>query len=187
VPSPYQRICLAPSLPEKIDLSVSISSRCTRLALPDKDLRRSKRYCLALFSWATCARTSTGLFQTFRLDFVVLSSFTSVTGQCSCGGYGASGGSFGRAHASPTGAKRLISSNWLHRLRELRHCAIGAPPNVTIGVVSRTSAISAFPITATGAIPCDSARCRRAPLTFLFCGQMIERKGVDVLLLALIG
>ncbi len=89
-------------------------------------------------------------------------------------------------------AERMRGSSWLHRL--LTAPLHGADALVAIGTLAQADYACRFPAASIFNIPyhCDLQAFGDAPrpirdadeITFLFCGQMIARKGVDVLLQA---
>ncbi len=191
VPSPYQRDLFgALAAREEIDLNVLyLESAAPDSPWPDKDLRAFER--ILPGSWFQLgnvrAHVNWPIPDLSDADFVVLSSFTSVTGQLLMRRLRSQRWLFwGERMRHQTGAKRLIQ-------RQLAAPIAGAAGIVAIGGAAERDYRTRFPNLRHFCIPyhCDLApflATRRdgdaRPLTFLFCGQMIERKGVDVLLLA---
>ena len=191
VPSPYQRDLFgALAARDEIDLSVYyLESAAPDSPWPDKDLRPFERI-LPGFSFNVGnvrAHMNWPIPDLSDADFVVLSSFTSVTGQLLMRRLRRQRWLFWGERMRPqTGAKRLVQ-------QQLASPIAGAAGVVAIGSAAERDYRSRFPHLHHFCIPyhCDLAPFLATqrdgdarPLTFLFCGQMIERKGVDVLLLA---
>ena len=123
-------------------------------------------------------------------EFVVLSSFSSWTGQwlMRCQLRGTRWLYWGeRLRRQPVGWRQSVQSSLVAPLANA--CAI-----VGVGDAAKSEYSRRFPNTRHFCIPyyCDLSAFQAtpvhvedgAPFTFLFCGQMIRRKGVDVLLVA---
>jgi glycosyltransferase involved in cell wall biosynthesis len=193
VPSPYQRDLFgALGAREDIDLSVYyLESAAPDSPWPEKELRSFERILPGF--WLPFgnvrAHVNWPLPDVSDADFVVLSSYTSLTGQLLMLGklphrrwlF------WGERMRQQTGAKRLIQTR------------LAAPIGRAAGIVAIGSAAeqdyrNRFPQLRHFCIPyhCDLApflAIQRNPnlrpsTTFFFCGQMIERKAVDVLMLA---
>jgi glycosyltransferase involved in cell wall biosynthesis len=191
VPSPYQRDLFG-ALADRNDVDLSVCymyARSPENPWPEKPLRPFERimpgFCLPL--GGARAHVNWGLPNVSKFDVVVLSSFTSVTGQW-----------LTRA--------RLRNRRWLfwgerlnrnYGLKAIIQEGLAAPISrasaiVGIGRAAEDDYRRRFPNLPHFCIPyhCHLSRFfaihrRRgagAPLTFLFCGQMIWRKGVDLLL-----
>jgi glycosyltransferase involved in cell wall biosynthesis len=194
VPSPYQRDLFgALAAREEVDLSVYyLESANPDSPWPEKELRPFERI-LPGFSVPfgnVRAHVNWPLPDVSDADCVILSSYTSLTGQLLMRSklsrrrwlY------WGERMRPQTGVKRAIQSR------------LAAPIERAAGIVSIGSAAEQdyrdrFPRLRHFCIPyhCDlnpffaiqrKADARPVTMTFLFCGQMIERKAVDVLLLA---
>jgi glycosyltransferase involved in cell wall biosynthesis len=125
-------------------------------------------------------------------DVVVLSSFTSLTGQwlMRCGLRKKPWLFWGERLRRQIGWKKIVQGNLIGPLAH-------ASGIVGIGQEATRDYRNRFPAQRHFCIPyyCDLSRFIaaprqievRAPLTFLFCGQMIRRKGVDLLLTAFNG
>ena len=191
VPSPYQRDLFgALAAREEVDVSVYyLELAAPDSPWPDKDLRPFERILPGFWFNVGSVRAHMNwpIPDLSDADFVVLSSFTSVTGQLLMRRLRRQRWLFWGERMRPqTGAKRLVQ-------QQLASPIAGAAGIVAIGGAAERDYRSRFPHLHHFCIPyhCDLApflatRARRdaRPLTFLFCGQMIERKGVDVLLLA---
>jgi glycosyltransferase involved in cell wall biosynthesis len=193
VPSPYQRDLFgALAARNDVDLSVCyMHARSPENPWPEKPLRPFERimpgFCLPL--GGAQAHVNWGLPNVSEFDVVVLSSFTSLTGQWL---------TRGRLRRRPW----LFWGERLNRnsgLKALVQEGLAAPISRASGIVGIGRAAEEdyrrrFPNLPHFCIPyhCDlspffAIRRRHeagAPLTFFFCGQMIRRKGVDLLLLA---
>jgi glycosyltransferase involved in cell wall biosynthesis len=192
VPSPYQRDLFgALSARKDVDLSVCyMDAKSPENPWPEKPLRPFERIMpgFTLFLGGARVHLNWGLPNVSEFDFVVFSGFTSVTGQCLM-------------------RHRLRRSRWLFwgeilnqnsGLKGLFQEGLAAPISRACGIVGIGRAAEQdyrrrFPNIPHFCIPyhCDLSpflaiqHCREAgaPLTFFFCGQMIQRKGVDLLLL----
>jgi glycosyltransferase involved in cell wall biosynthesis len=193
VPSPYQRdLFEALAAREDVDLSVYyMEGASPDSPWPKEPLRQFERIMPGFWLPFGGARVHVnwGLPDLFKADVVVLSTFTSLTGQW-------------LMHNGLRGKRWLF---WGERL----HCNSGMKNFIQRGLaapISRASGIVGigrsaeddyrrrFPDIPHFCIPyyCELSaffsipRCTeaRAPITFFFCGQMIRRKGVDLLLLA---
>jgi glycosyltransferase involved in cell wall biosynthesis len=193
VPSPYQRDLFgALAAREEVDLSVYyLESAAPDSPWPERELRPFERILPGLWAPFGNARAHVNwpLPDVSDADFVVLSSYTSVTGQLLMRGklphrrwlY------WGERMRPQTGAKRMIQT----RLAAPIERAAGI---VAIGSAAEQDYRNRFPQLRHFCIPyhCDLApffAIQRNPdarpsTTFFFCGQMIERKAVDILLLA---
>lgn len=193
VPSPYQRdIFGALAVRDEIDLSVYyLESAAPDSPWPEKELRPFEKILPGFwFPFGNVrAHVNWPLPHLAGKDFVVLSSFTSLTGQLLMR-YRLRGQRWlfwGERMRQQAGAKQLIQTQ------------LAAPIGKAAGIVSIGRAAEndyrrRFPHTQHFCIPyhCELAPFlaiqshpnTRRPITFFFCGQMIERKGVDVLLLA---
>jgi glycosyltransferase involved in cell wall biosynthesis len=193
VPSPYQRdLFEALAAREDIDLSVYyMEATSPDSPWPDKPLRPFEKIMPGFWVPFGGARghMNWGLPDVSELHFVVLSSFTSLTGQWLMRG-------------ALRGKRWLFWGERLCRnfgMKELIQDGLAAPISRAAGIVGIGRAAEEdyrrrFPHLAHFCIPyhCDLSAFfaahrlpkTRAPVTFFFCGQMIERKGVDLLLLA---
>jgi glycosyltransferase involved in cell wall biosynthesis len=193
VPSPYQRDLFgALAAREEIDLSVYyLESAAPDSPWPEKELRSFERILPGFWVpfGSVRAHVNWPLPDTSEADFVVLSSFTSLTGQLLM------------RHA----LRNRLWLFWGERLRpqtgmkRLVQQPLASPIGSAAGIVAIGSAAehdyrNRFPQVRHFCIPyhCELApffAIQREPnvgrpITFFFCGQMIERKGVDLLLLA---
>jgi glycosyltransferase involved in cell wall biosynthesis len=193
VPSPYQRDLFgALAARDDIDLSVYyMEAASPDSPWPEKSLRSFERIMPGFWVSFRGARSHVNwnLPDLSEADFVVLSSFTSLTGQYLMHGrlrrkrwlF------WGERLQDAFGAKHFVQS----RLAAAISRASGV---VGIGRAAEEDYHRRFPNLPHFSIPyhCDlsaffAIRRRRqatAPMTFLFCGQMIRRKGVDLLLRA---
>jgi glycosyltransferase involved in cell wall biosynthesis len=193
VPSPYQRDLFG-ALDARDDVELSVyymEAASPDSPWPDKSLRSFERIMPGFWVPFGGARghVNWGLSDLSKPDIVVVSTFTSLTGQWLMRG-------------------RLRKKRWLYwgerlqrnsGLKEGIQSALAAPILHASGVVGIGRAAEEdyhrrFPNLPHFSIPyhCDLSAffaIRRifranAPITFLFCGQMIRRKGVDLLLRA---
>jgi glycosyltransferase involved in cell wall biosynthesis len=193
VPSPYQRDLFA-ALAARDDVELDVyymEAASPDSPWPEKPLRSFERIMPGFWVPFGGARghVSWGLPDPSRSDVIVLSSFTSLTGQYLMRG---------RLHKTPW-------IFWGERLREnagikdVIQRSLAAPLGraaaiVGIGRMAEQDYHRRFPNVAHFCIPyhCDLSgffavqrhRDPTTPLTLLFCGQMIARKGVDLLLAA---
>jgi glycosyltransferase involved in cell wall biosynthesis len=193
VPSPYQRDLFgALAMRDDVDLRVCyMEGKSPDSPWPEKPLRPFERIMPGFWGSFGNVRGHVNwkLPNVSEPQIVVLSTFTSLTGQYLMRG-------------------ALRNKRWLfwgERLRqnagikEMVQRALAAPISqasaiVGIGRAAEEDYRRRFPNIPHFSIPyhCDltafvaARRCvkPRVPVTFLFCGQMIERKGVDLLLLA---
>jgi glycosyltransferase involved in cell wall biosynthesis len=193
VPSPYQRDLFgALAAREEINLSVYyLESAAPDSPWPEKELRSFERilpgFCVPFGS--VRAHVNWPLPDFSDADFVVLSSFTSFTGQLLMrhGLRDRPWLFWGERLRPQTGMKQLVQ-------RQLASPIGRAAGIVAIGSAAEGDYRSQFPQLRHFCIPyhCELAPFFaiqrdpnvRRPTTFFFCGQMIERKGVDLLLLA---
>jgi glycosyltransferase involved in cell wall biosynthesis len=191
VPSPYQRDLFG-ALAARDDVDVSVyylEQAAPDSPWPDKELRSFERILPGFWFNVGSIRAHMNwpIPDLSDADFVVLSSFTSVTGQLLMRRLRRRRWLFWGERMRPqTGAKRLVQ-------KQLASPIAGAAGIVAIGGAAERDYRRRFPDLRHFCIPyhCKLApflAMRRdgdaRPLTFLFCGQMIERKGVDILLLA---
>jgi len=193
VPSPYQRDLFgALAAREDVDLSVCyMEAASPDSPWPEKSLRSFERILPGFWMSFAGARVHLNwdLPDLANPDFVVVSTFTSLTGQWLM-------------------QTRLRAKRWLfwgerlhaHRgIKRLVQSGLAAPIARASGIVGVGRAAEAdyrrrFPTARHFCIPyhCDldpffSISCHdrgSGPITFLFCGQIIHRKGVDLLLSA---
>jgi len=193
VPSPYQRDLFgALAAREEIDLSVYyLESAAPDSPWPEKELRSFERILPGFWVSFGSARAHVNwpLPDVSQADVVVLSSFTSLTGQLLMrhGLRDRPWLFWGERLHPQTGIKQLVQ-------RQLASPIGRAAGIVAIGSAAERDYRSRFPQLHHFCIPyhCELApffEIRRdpnvhRPITFFFCGQMIERKGVDLLLLA---
>lgn len=191
VPSPYQRDLFgALAAREEVDLKVMyLEAAAPDSPWPEKDLRTFET--ILPGSWFQLgnmrAHVNWPIPDLSEFDFVVLSSFTSVTGQILMRRLRGQRWLFWGERMRPqSGLKRLIQHRLASPIAE-------AAAVVAIGGAAESDYRARFPNLHHFCIPyhCELASFFAAgraenvrPLTFLFCGQMIERKGVDLLLLA---
>jgi hypothetical protein len=193
VPSPYQRDRFgALAAREEVDLSVCYMEAASPDSLwPERPLRPLERIMPGFWIPFGSARghVNWGLPDLSESHVVVLSSFTSLTGQWLMRG----------------GLRRKRWLFWGERfhpnsgMKKLIQCGLASPIShasgiVAIGRAAQDDYRQRFPNLPNFCIPyhCDLSpffAIRRrseggAPVTFFFCGQMIRRKGVDLLLLA---
>ncbi len=193
VPSPYQRdLFEALAARDEVDIKVCyMESTSSENPWPEKPLRPFERILPGF--WVpfrgTRAYVNWGIPDLSQTHLVVLSTYTSLTGQ--------------RLMRTELRGRRWLF--WGERLNRnvgwkgITQRALTAPIShasgiVGIGRAAEEDYCKRFPHVPQFCIPyhCDlseflSLRRRpeeNAPLTFLFCGQMILRKGVDLLLLA---
>jgi glycosyltransferase involved in cell wall biosynthesis len=194
LPSPYQRDLFA-ALAAREDVEVRVhymEDAAPDSPWPRKDLRSFERIMPGFWAPLGGARIHVNwrLPDVSGADFVILSSFTSWTGQSLM-------------------RRRLKGRRWLfwgERLRQqdspwrdsvqrtLAAPLARATAIVGIGREAETDYARRFPGLRTFCIPyhCDLSPflsstkgfAPAAPLTLLFCGQMIRRKGIDLLLTA---
>lgn len=193
VPSPYQRdLFAALSSRDDLDLNVCYMERASPDSpWPEAPLRPFERILPGFWLPFSAVRVHVNwsLPDLEGFEVVVLSSFTSWTGQ-----WLMRRGLEGRRWLF--WGERLRRQNG--RVRENIQRRLAAPLAAAAGIVGVGRAAEAdyrerFPYTRHFCIPyhCDLAAFLGAPrrnigasLTFLFCGQMIRRKGVDLLLAA---
>jgi glycosyltransferase involved in cell wall biosynthesis len=193
VPSPYQRDLFgALAAREDIDLSVYyLESAAPDSPWPEKGLRSFE--CILPGFWIPFgnlrAHVNWPLPDLSNADFVVLSSFTSLTGQLlmRLGLRNRPWLFWGERLRPQSGMKRLVQQKLVS--------PIGSAAGIVgIGSAAEDDYRSRFPQLRHFCIPyyCELAPFfaiqrdsdARRPTTFFFCGQMIERKGVDLLLRA---
>jgi glycosyltransferase involved in cell wall biosynthesis len=192
VPSPYQRDLFgALAAREEIDLTVYyLESAAPDSPWPEKELRSFEGilpgFWLAFGN--VRAHVNWPIPDVADADFVVLSSFTSLTGQLLMrhGLRGRRWLFWGERMRPQSGVKRLIQT-------QLAAPIGGATGIISIGSAAEHDYRRRFPRLRHFCIPyhCELGPFFaihrgpdvRRPITFLFCGQMIERKGVDLLLL----
>jgi glycosyltransferase involved in cell wall biosynthesis len=193
VPSPYQRdLFAALAAREDVDLSVCyMEAASPDSPWPEKPLRSYERIMPGFWLPLGPARWHVNwrLPDVSDSDIVVLSSFTSLTGQWLMRGLLRSKQwlFWGERLHNHTGIKGQIQ-------RRLAAPISRASGIVGIGQEAQADYRLRFPHVRHFCIPyhCDLTEFfavrrkteMRSPVTFLFCGQMIERKGVDLLLLA---
>lgn len=193
VPSPYQRDLFG-ALNARDDVNLRVlylEATSPDSPWPIKELREFEEVVPGFWLGLGPARVHVnwGVPEIASADFVVLSSITSVTGQLLM--------------------RRSLRNKcwllWAERLRphtgwkEMLQRVLVSPTSSSAGVVGIGRAAerdyhSRFPHLPHFSIPyhCDlsvflentTTREKVAPITFLFCGQMIARKGVDLLLRA---
>jgi glycosyltransferase involved in cell wall biosynthesis len=193
VPSPYQRDLFdALAAREDIELSVCyMEAGSPDSPWPEKPLRPFEQIMPGFWVPFGGARghVNWGLPDVSEPHFVVLSSFTSLTGQW-------------LMRSALRRTRWLFWGERLYRnsgMKGLVQHGLAAPISQASGIVGIGRAAEEdyrrrFPYLPHFCIPyhCDlsalfAVRRRpeaRAPVTFFFCGQMIKRKGVDLLLLA---
>lgn len=194
VPSPYQRDLFgALAAREEVDLSVYyLEAGAPESPWPEKDLRSFERI-LPGFSVPfgnVRAHLNWPLPDVADADFVILSSYTSLTGQLLMRSKLPRGRwlYWGERMRQQTGVKRTVQSQLAAPIER----AAGV---VAIGSVAEQDYRDRFPQLRHFCIPyhCDldpffairrNPDARSSTMTFFFCGQMIERKAVDILLLA---
>lgn len=193
VPSPYQRDLFgALATREEIDLSVYyLEAAVPESPWPEKELRPFEKI-LPGFSIPlgnVRAHVNWPLPDLSKADVVVLSSYSSFTGQLLMRSKLRNQRwlFWGERMRPQTATKRLIQTQLVHPIRD-------AAGIVAIGSEAARDYRVRFPQLRHFCIPyhCDLSpffAIQRDPYkkpstTFLFCGQMIERKAVDVLLLA---
>jgi glycosyltransferase involved in cell wall biosynthesis len=193
VPSPYQRDLFgALAKRDEIELSVYyLEASVPESPWPEKDLRPFEKI-LPGFSVTfgnVRAHMNWPLPDFAEADVVVLSSYSSFTGQL-------------LMRSKLRGRRWLYWGEQMRPQRALKHIVqtrLAAPLAKATGIVAIGSAAdrdyrNRFPHVEHHSIPyhCDLTKFMsiqrnsdvQSPMTFLFCGQMIERKAVDVLLLA---
>jgi glycosyltransferase involved in cell wall biosynthesis len=193
VPSPYQRDLFgALAAREDVDLSVCyMEGGSPDSPWPEKSLRSFERIMPGFWLSFAGARVHLNwdLPDLASPDFVIVSTFTSLTGQW-------------LMQTGLRGKRWLFWGERLHvhnGMKGLVQSGLAAPIARASGIVGVGRAAEAdyrrrFPTARHFCIPyhCDLSAffslCRHdqggGPITFLFCGQMIRRKGVDLLLLA---
>src|ERR1700719_277230 len=192
VPSPYQRDLFgALAARDDMDLSVYyMEGESPDSPWPEKPLRSFERIIPGFWLRVGGARghVNWSLPDLSEAHVVVLSSFTSLTGQwlMRCSLRKKKWLFWGERLQSHSGMKGLVQ-------RILAAPMSRASGIVGIGRAAEDDYRRRFPSVPQFCIPyhCDLSgffalrRCsdRTAPVTFLFCGQMIARKGVDLLLL----
>jgi glycosyltransferase involved in cell wall biosynthesis len=193
VPSPYQRdLFVALAARKEVDLSVYyLESAAPDSPWPEKELSSFERILPGF--WVPFgnvrAHVNWSLPDVSDADFVVLSSFSSFTAQLLMrhGLRGRRWLFWGERMRPQAGAKQLIQT-------QLAAPISRATAVVSIGSAAEDDYRRRFPQLQHFCIPyhCELAPFFaiprdpnvRRPITFFFCGQMIERKGVDLLLLA---
>jgi glycosyltransferase involved in cell wall biosynthesis len=193
VPSPYQRDLFgALAAREDVDLNVCyMEAQSPDSPWPSKLLRSFERILPGFWIPIGGARghVNWDLPELSNAEIIVLSSFTSLTGQWLM--RRALGGKpwlfWGERLGRNKGVKRFLQSKLI--------APVGKASGVVgVGRAAELDYSSRFPHLQHFSIPyhCDLSAflpIRRriesaAPVTFLFCGQMIRRKGVDLLLAA---
>lgn len=191
VPSPYQRDLFgALAARDEVDVSVYyLEQAAPDSPWPDKALRPFERILPGFWFNVGSIRAHMNwpMPDLADADVVVLSSFTSVTAQLLMRRLRRQRWLFwGERMRRHTGARGLVQTR-------LASPIAGATGIVAIGGAAERDYRSRFPKLRHFCIPyhCELApfhATRRdghtRPLTFLFCGQMIARKGIDVLLQA---
>lgn len=194
VPSPYQRESFAAlAAREDVELSVHyMEAASPDSPWPEAPLRPFERILPGFWVPFRGARFhfNWSLPELEAADVVVLSTFTSWTGQWLMRhGLQAKPWLFWgeRLRNQPDGWREIVQ-------RKLIAPVAGAAGIVGIGRAAEVDYARRFPNTRHFCIPyhCDLAAFLAAPrnrgpsmpITFLFCGQMIRRKGVDLLLIA---
>ena len=193
VPSPYQRDLFgALAAREDIDLSVYyLESAAPDSPWPEKELRSFERILPGFWVpfGSVRAHVNWQIPDFSKADFVILSSFTSFTGQLLMRHSlrGRRWLFWGERMRPQTGMKQLVQ-------QQLASPIGSAAGIVAIGSAAEHDYRSRFPQLRHFCIPyhCELAPFFaiqrdpnvQRPITFFFCGQMIERKGVDLLLLA---
>jgi glycosyltransferase involved in cell wall biosynthesis len=193
VPSPYQRdLFAALAARDEVELDVYyMEPESPDSPWPEKPLRSFERIMPGFWVPFGGARghVNWGLPDPSRSDVIVLSSFTSMTGQYLMRGV---------LHETPWifWGERLRKNA---RVKDVIQRSLAAPLGraaaiVGIGRIAEQDYKRRFPNVAHFCIPyhCDLSaffavqrhRDPATPLVFLFCGQMIARKGVDLLLAA---
>jgi glycosyltransferase involved in cell wall biosynthesis len=193
VPSPYQRDLFgALAAREDIDLNVYyLESAAPDSPWPEKELRSFERILPGFWIpfGSMRAHVNWQIPDFSKTDFVILSSFTSFTAQLLMRNSlrGRRWLFWGERMRPQTGMKQ--------RVQQQLALPIGSAAGiVAIGSAAEHDYRSRFPQLRHFCIPyhCELAPFFaiqrdpnvRRPITFFFCGQMIERKGVDLLLLA---
>jgi glycosyltransferase involved in cell wall biosynthesis len=193
VPTPYQRDLFgALAAREEVDLSVFyLLPAAPDSPWPEKELRSFERILRGFWVpfGGVRALVNWPLPDVSDADLVILSSFTSFTGQLLMrhGLRGRRWLFWGERLRPQTGVKRLVQQRLASPIRS-------AAGIVAIGSAAEHDYRSRFPQLRHFCIPyhCELAPFFaiqrdlnvQRPITFFFCGQMIERKGVDLLLLA---
>jgi glycosyltransferase involved in cell wall biosynthesis len=193
VPSPYQRdLFRALASRDEVDLSVHyLEASSPDSPWPQAALARYERIMPGFWLplGADRVHVNWGVPDFRNADVVVLSSFTSITGQLLMRG------ALKRQRWVFWGERLRRRTGWRERVRERLAAPLAeATAIVGIGGEAMTAYARQFPGSRHYSVPyhCDldafSALPRRpkprSKCTFLFCGQMIPRKGIDVLLTA---
>src|SRR5262249_28614049 len=189
----YQRDLFA-ALARRADVQIDVcylDARTPENPWPGKRLERYERVMpgVAIPLGTARVHVNARLPDVRKYDLVILSSFTSVTGQwlMNIGLRDTPWLYWGEVLHAHTGVKRLVQEKLAHPMS--RSCGI-----VAIGKRAEEDYRRRFPDIKHFCIPyhCDlseflaiprSSVEKQAPV-FFFCGQMIERKGIDVLLAA---
>ena len=193
VPSPYQRDLFGALAARKdVDLSVCYMEEASPDSpWPEKSMRPFERIMPGFWLSLAGARVHLNwdLPDLASADLIIVSTFTSLTGQwlMQTGLRGKRWVFWGERLHAHNGVKRLVQSGLAAPIA--RASAI-----VGVGRAAEADYRRRFPTARHFCIPyhCDlsafSSITRHdqggGPVTFLFCGQMIRRKGVDLLLSA---
>jgi len=193
VPSPYQRDLFgALAARDDVDLTVYyMEAASPDSPWPEKPLRPFERILPGFWVPFGDARghINWALPQVSKQHMVVLSSYTSLTGQwlMRCGLRGKRWLFWGERLHRNSGIKQIIQRGLIAPLSR-------ASGIVGIGRAAEDDYHQRFPQVPHFCIPyyCELSnffsidRCHtgHGPVTFLFCGQMIRRKGIDLLLRA---
>lgn len=193
VPSPYQRDLFA-ALAERTELQIAVyylESSAPDSPWPERPLREFER--ILPGSWFPVGKARVhfnwSLPDLRDSEFVILSSFTSITGQWLMR-YSLRGKPWifwGERLTEGQGLKGKVRKILIEPMKRAR-CIVG------IGKAAESDYRRRIPHLPHFSIPyhcnlepflaIDRLTAADRPLTFLFCGQMIRRKGVDVLLAA---